>query len=338
MIGSRVVDGLAALTLASAAVGGIEATFVPGAGMVGCSLRHRGDELLGQRRGLRAYVDDRATMGIPLLYPWANRVGREHFEVAGREVTIDPEVTPVRLDADGLPMHGLLSAATGWEVERHEALADGALLAARFDFAAHEALLAAFPFAHELRFEAALDGPRLTITTTVRAPGDGPVPIAFGYHPYLRLPGVAREDWHIEVPVREQLRLDAQMLPTGERVDAEVFAGRLGARTFDDAFVAPADGAPFVLAGNDRRIELAFLTDDGTDQRARRRRGRAAVAGARRELRRRLLDHAGRRRVSACWATSVSEPPTSSIATLMASTASAPDALPTSPTPAATPR
>jgi len=243
MIGSRVVDGLPALTLASAAVGGIEATFVPGAGMVGCSLRHRGDELLGQRRGLRAYVDDRATMGIPLLYPWANRVGRKHFEVAGREVTIDPEVTPVRLDADGLPMHGLLSAATGWEVERHEALADGALLAARFDFAAHEALLAAFPFAHELRFEAALDGPRLTITTTVRAPGDGPVPIAFGYHPYLRLPGVAREDWHIEVPV-----------------DAEVFAGRLGARTFDDAFVAPADGAPFVLAGNDRRIELAFLT------------------------------------------------------------------------------
>jgi galactose mutarotase-like enzyme len=49
------------------------------------------------------------------------------------------------------------------------------------------------------------------------------------------------------------------MLPTGERFDAEVFAGRLGARTFDDAFVAPAGGAPFVLAGNDRRIELAFL-------------------------------------------------------------------------------
>ena len=165
----------------------------------------------------------------------------------------------MRLDADGLPMHGLLSAATGWQVERHEALADGAMLGARFDFAAHEALVAAFPFAHELRFEAALAGPRLTITTTVRASGDGPVPIAFGYHPYLRLPGVAREDWHVEVPVREQLRLDAQMLPTGERVGAEVFAGRLGARTFDDAFVAPAGGAPFVLAGNGRRIELAFL-------------------------------------------------------------------------------
>jgi aldose 1-epimerase len=259
MIGSRVVEGLAALTLASAAAGGIEATFVPGAGMVGCSLRHRGEEVLGQRRGLRAYVADWATMGIPLLHPWANRVGHLRFTVAGREVVIDPEVTPLRLDAAGLPMHGLLSAASGWRVERHEAIADGAVLAARFDFAAHETLMATFPFAHELRFEAALVGAGLTITTTVRASGDGPVPIAFGYHPYLRLPGVARKDWNVEVPVCEQLRLDAQMLPTGERVTAEVFPGRLGARTFDDAFVAPVDAAPFILAGGDRRIELAFL-------------------------------------------------------------------------------
>jgi aldose 1-epimerase len=259
MIGTRVVDGLPALTLATAAAGGIEATFVPGAGMVGSSLRHRGAEVLGQRRGLRAYVAERATMGIPLLYPWANRVARRRFAVAGRDVAIDPEATPLRLDADGLPMHGLLTAASGWKVERHELTADGAVLAASFDFGAHAALMAAFPFAHQLRFEATLAGPTLTIATTVEAPGDGPVPIAFGYHPYLRLPGVARQDWHVEVPIREQLRLDAQMLPTGERVSAEVHAGRLGARTFDDAFVAPPGGAPFVLAGAGRRIELAFL-------------------------------------------------------------------------------
>ncbi len=257
-IGEREVNGLSALTLGTATAG-IEAAFVPGAGMVGCSLRHRGEELLGQRRGLGAYVAERATMGIPLLYPWANRLARRRFTVAGRDVVIDPQATPLRLDAAGLPMHGLLTAASGWQVERHEAVADGAALAARFDFAAHDELMTAFPFAHELRFEAALVGPTLTITTTVLASGDGPVPIAFGYHPYLRLPGIARADWLIEVPVREQLRLDVQMLPTGERVDAEVHAGRLGARTFDDAFVAPEDSAPFVLAGGGRRIELAFV-------------------------------------------------------------------------------
>jgi aldose 1-epimerase len=260
MIGERTVDeGLRALTLASPASGGIEAAFVPGAGMVGCSLRHRGEELLGQRRGLHAYLAERATMGIPLLYPWANRLARRRFSVAGRDVVIDPQATPLRLDSAGLPMHGLLSAAAGWQVERHESVGDAAVLAARFDFAAHDELMAAFPFAHVLLFEATLAGPTLTIATTVQARDDGPVPIAFGYHPYLRLPGVARSDWEIEVPVHEQLRLDSQMLPTGERVVAQVHAGALGARTFDDAFVAPEGSAPFVLAGGGRRIELAFV-------------------------------------------------------------------------------
>jgi aldose 1-epimerase len=259
MIGARMVEGLSALTLATPANGGIEATFAPGAGMVGCSLRHRGEELLGQRRGLHAYVAQRATMGIPLLYPWANRIARRRFSVAGRDVVIDPEATPLRLDADGLPMHGLLTAASGWQVQRHEPAVDGAVLAARFDFAAHDELMVAFPFAHEVLFEATLAGATLTIATTVRAFEDGPVPISLGYHPYLRLPGVARSEWHIEVPVHEQLRLDSQMLPTGERVDARVRAGPLGSRTFDDAYVAPEDSAPFVLAGGGRRIELALL-------------------------------------------------------------------------------
>lgn len=259
MIGERIVDRAPALTLSTPSAGGVEVAFVPGAGMVGCSLRHRGEEILGQRRGLRAYVSDRATMGIPLLYPWANRIARRRFTVAGRDVVIDPKATPLRLDAAGLPMHGLLTAAAGWQVERHEAVGDGGVLAARFDFAAHDDLMAAFPFPHELELEATLAGPVLAIATTVRASADGPVPVAFGFHPYLRLPGVARSQWHVEVPVREQLRLDASMLPTGERVDVRVHPGALGARTFDDAYLAPTGGAPFVLAGGGRRIELAFL-------------------------------------------------------------------------------
>ena len=124
MIGERAVEGLPALTIAGPADGGLEATFVPGAGMVGASLRHRGAELLGLRGGLRAYVAERKTMGIPLLYPWANRIGRRRFALAGREVVIDPEATPLRLDAAGLPMHGLLERGRrmgGPRTRAHEA-------------------------------------------------------------------------------------------------------------------------------------------------------------------------------------------------------------------------
>ena len=87
MIGSRAVEGVSALTLATDA--GLEAAFVPSAGMVGCSLRDHGEELLGQRGGLRHYIEQRSTMGIPLLHPWANRVARARFSVAGREVVLD---------------------------------------------------------------------------------------------------------------------------------------------------------------------------------------------------------------------------------------------------------
>src|SRR4051794_40022771 len=111
MAAPETVDGLAVSTLTSAE---LEATFVPSAGMVGCSLRHRGDEVLGQRGGLSRYVARRGTMGIPLLYPFANRIARRRFAVAGREVVLEPGGAPGTVDHNGLPMHGLLAADPGW--------------------------------------------------------------------------------------------------------------------------------------------------------------------------------------------------------------------------------
>ena len=258
MIGEREIEGVPVLTLASEATGGVEVAFAPGAGMVGCSLRHRGEELLGRRGGLRRYLEAGKTMGIPLLYPWANRLGARRFDVAGHEVNLELADLPLSTDAAGLPMHGLLAGASGWEVERHEAGGDGGALAARFDFAVRPLLIEAFPFPHEVGFEASLDGAELTIVTSVRASGGTAVPVSFGFHPYLRLPGVAREEWEVEIPVHERLLLDERMLPTGQLEPVAVEPGPLGARTFDDAFRAPPAGEPFVLTGGGRRLELRF--------------------------------------------------------------------------------
>lgn len=259
MIDTRPVDGFDALTLSSADAE-LEADFVPDAGMVGCSLLHRGEELLGQRGGLARYVAERSTMGIPLLYPWANRLAQRRIQVGGVEIDLDRASPPPNVDQHGLPIHGLLAAAKGWQVERHESSADGGVLAAQFDFGAKPDLIAAFPFPHELSIEATLEGTALTIATTVEPSGDEGVPISFGYHPYFRLPGVERADWRIEAPVSERLVLDADELPTGSREPVQVEGGPLGSRTFDDEFVAPDDSAPLVLAGGDRRIEVALLS------------------------------------------------------------------------------
>ncbi len=258
MIGEGTIEGVPVLTLRGES-SGMQAAFAVSAGMVGCSLTHHGQELLGLRGGLSRYIERGSTMGIPLLHPWANRLASRRFTVAGREVVLDSEAVRCSTDANGLPMHGLLAAAKGWVTERHEPSADGGVLAAAFDFAAQAQLIAAFPFPHTVRIEATLAGAELRIATTVSATGEVPVPVAFGFHPYLRLPGVPRARWRVEIPVSQRLQLDRLMLPTGAREPVAIEAGPLGTRTFDDAFLAPAAGEPFALSAGGRRIELRML-------------------------------------------------------------------------------
>lgn len=239
----------------------LEADFAPRLGMIGCSLRHRGAELLGQRRGLSAYVDGGSTMGIPLLHPWANRLGGFAYRVGGRLVEIDPHHPLLHRDANGLPMHGVLAASRAWRVTGREADTDGARLEARLDFGADPDLLAVFPFPHTLTLEVTLREATLTIAATLRPSADVAVPVAFGFHPYLQLPDVARADWHVEAPVRRRLRLDARMLPDGTSEPAAIAPGRLGTRAFDDLYGDLVCPARFVLAGGGRTISVTF--DDG---------------------------------------------------------------------------
>ena len=228
--------------------GDLEAEIAPGAGMVCASLRHRGGELLGLRKGLEAYASTGSTMGVPLLYPWANRIAARRFEVMGRAV--DPDRAPGRFRDDaetGLPMHGAKVAGGAWTVEERSERS----VRASFDWGADPALLAAFPFPHRATLEIELEDAAAHWRIAV----EGEAPVALGFHPYLRLPPEPR----VEVPVRERLVLDERKLPTGDREPAEPIEGPLAGRTFDDAYLAPT--GPCVLAGGGRTITLTF--DEG---------------------------------------------------------------------------
>ena len=247
------VEGIEAITLAA---GALEATFAPRLGMLGTSLRHAGDELLHRGEGARAYRDAGALMGVPLLHPWANRLARDELVVRGRRVRL-PGPPLVRRDEHELPIHGMLGAHPGWSV--HEADADGhaARLVARFDFAADPRLLAAFPFPHEIVVEASLSARSLRIATTVRATGADAVPIAFGYHPYLRLPGADRATWDVRMPSRRHLALDAAGLPAGVGTFEPAARFRLGGLGFDDGYDGVEDGARFSVRAGGREIAVA---------------------------------------------------------------------------------
>ncbi len=232
--------------------GDLEAAFVPEAGLVGCSLTHRGEELLGQRKGLEAYAQSGSTFGIPFLHPWANRLSGFSYAVGGQEVDMERDSPLLRVEEHGLPIHGLRPSGLEWEVEERP---DG--LSARVEFDGER--LAAFPFPHRLAVEVALTDDALRMETTLTPTSATPVPISFGYHPYLTLPGVPRADWEVDMPVDRWLVLDENMIPTGEGETPAFRHGVLGDRALDDAYELPERPRPFTVSGGGRTIGVEFL-------------------------------------------------------------------------------
>jgi aldose 1-epimerase len=217
-------------TLELAAPGGeLVARFAVGDGMAGCSLRHRGEELLATGGGLPAHVEDGALSGIRLLHPWADRL---------------------------LPIHGALAATSGWEIVGRGSDAQGAWMVGELDFGAHPEQLAVFPFPHRVELAIRVGRDALGIATGVIADRGSPVPLSFGFHPYLALPGVARERWQVTLPAREELELDDRRMLTGASRLRPAAHFVLGERTFDDLVAVPLSPARFSVAGGDRRVTI----------------------------------------------------------------------------------
>ena len=237
--------------------GDLRAVFVPGAGMIGCSLQHRGEELLVQRGGMDAWRGTGRSFGLPLLHPWANRLRDWRYAAAGRSVEIDRSRGIVRADENDLPIHGALAAAEDWDMVDAGADGESAWLAAALDYGRRDDRLAVFPFPHRLELELRLAGDALTITTTVVGTGDDVVPLAFGWHPWLSLPGVPRAEWELSQPARVAVALDDRKLPTGERADVPAERAPLGDRVLDTHSAVPED-ARYVLSGGDREIAVEW--------------------------------------------------------------------------------
>jgi aldose 1-epimerase len=231
----------------------LDATFLPELGMLGSSLRHRGEELLALPGGLDGYRTGSVT-GLPLLAPWANRLGARRYEVEG--VVVDLDGLTLHTDGHGLPIHGTMSAQPGWEV----VAAGSRSLATRFDFGAHPELLASFPFPHELRIDVAVEATTLTVATTLVPTGDRAVPVAFGYHPYLCVPAAGRADVRLRLPACRHLDLDDRGLPTGSSQAEDAEDEPLGTSAFDDLYELDDDRRLAVTAGGRR---LAVVVGDG---------------------------------------------------------------------------
>ena len=253
------VDGFETVTIVSAG-GAATAEFVPGANMLCRSLTHRGAELLHAGRGVRAYAEQGKTMGIPLLHPWANRLARPGYEVAGKQVVLPPPEGRYGLDPNGLPIHGVLPGRLKWQVDEIPA---GDRVGARLAWADPD-LLELFPFVHELRLDAWVGDAGLELVTTLRATGEDTVPVSFGYHPYLRPPGqVPRSEWQVSLGASERLVLDDRMIPTGATEPLAHTSFRLDDQSWDDGLAGLLPAPAFAVTAGAATLTLTF--DEGFD-------------------------------------------------------------------------
>ena len=298
------IDGVAAIDLRSEA-GGLEASVVPGAGMVVCSLRHHGDELLGQRarparlrRGARRRWASRcSTRG-----PTASRRTASRSPVAGSTWTGPRRRRAARFGGpcDARPALGRRTDGGSTDTRRRRRRARELRL--RRPAGPDRGVPVPAP---RRSTRPRCEGSTLSITTTVEATRGTPVPVAFGYHPYFRLPGTARGDWEVEIPVRERLLLDRADAADGRTRAGRDRGGPLGERTFDDAYAAPPQAAAVLDLGRApphrgavrrglpirpglrtrRRRRDRVRADDRAHQRARPRRAGVADPAARGTLR-----------------------------------------------------
>jgi aldose 1-epimerase len=231
------------------------ATFVPEAAMLCRSLTVDGAELLDAGRGVDVYASEGHTMGIPLLYPWANRLSAFAYEAAGSAVSLPDDRALLSADPNGLPIHGVVPSLLRFQTRTGD---DGASLTATLDWSASE-LLRLFPFRHELHMEVHVGSGELTIVTTVAAPGPDRVPVAFGFHPYLRVPGSSRTTWQLHLPAAEHLTLDDHMIPTGARSAAPEGELALAGSSWDDGYAVGSLPARYAAATADSGIALELV-------------------------------------------------------------------------------
>lgn len=189
------------------------------------------------------------------LSPFPCRIpdGRYHFN--------NKDYQFEKLFPDGTAIHGLLFnkpfAETGKTVTDFMA-------SAQFSYA-YRADDNGYPFSYDCQIDYTLFANRLLqIKTNLTNRGDGPIPMADGWHPYFSLGGKV-DEYRLQFAAEGMLEFDEKLIPTGHVLPVDDFRTGLavGDRLLDNCFVLdPRAGNPVcVLTNPGNGISISFETD-----------------------------------------------------------------------------
>jgi aldose 1-epimerase len=159
------------------------------------------------------FADGRPTRsGIPILFPFPNRIRGGKFSWAGKEYQLPLNSNNVNA------IHGF-ACRKPWRVVDQGANASGAWLTGEFhgDRDAVDCRTL-WPTDYRIRVTYLLGAGVLKLEAEVSNPDATPMPFGLGYHPYFRLPfaaGFSADDCKVVVPARSFWVLE-DSLPTGE--------------------------------------------------------------------------------------------------------------------------
>jgi aldose 1-epimerase len=169
------------------------------------------------RRTWNTLDDIRGRMGlngVPLLWPYANRLDEQGFYANGQKYSFDPGLGNTGRGA--IPIHGFLTGADAWKLVEAKADSTSAWVTMKLEFFRIPRYMKQFPFAHTLTMTYRVQEGALEVHTRIDSQSDEPIPVAIGFHPYFQLTDSRREEWRLSVAARTHWVLDSNVLPTGE--------------------------------------------------------------------------------------------------------------------------
>ena len=239
----------------------VEVSIIPSIGNRGYEMKVHGQNILHFPAADVAEFQKRPVLsGIPFLAPWADLLSEQAFWANGKRFAFNMELGNVR---GKMPSHGLLVNAPQWRVTDVASDERSAHVTSRLEFWRYPDLVAQWPFAHEYEMTYSLADGVLEVRTTVTNLSAEAMPVVLGFHPYLRIPDVPREEWVVDSPARVHVIPGEHNLPTGEMRPLDV-PNPLPLRglKLDDGFTDLARGsdgrATFSIQAAGKKLEIVF--------------------------------------------------------------------------------
>ena len=235
------------------------------------AVQRRGREfhLLEPAPDAQAAADRPTGRGVPILFPFPNRVRGGEWSFQGRSYRFE--------DASfgGNHIHGLVYSRP-WAVQSLESGGDFAACALQFNAADADGVLEQYPFPFQLTASFRLGGGALRIDFSVLNAGERDMPMGLGFHPYFSAPigpETAPRDCAAFVPADAYWELE-ELLPTGRILsvsgERDLRRGQpFEGMSFDDLFTAVQLGARLDENGasrcviEDRTIRLRTVLESG---------------------------------------------------------------------------